>query len=819
MSGGRRLGRLLVAVVSGALVGALVSAVPAGATDLPASSSPLPGSQFQGADGDEDDASTLVDEQALQAAGRLGHSADANDRDSAFAGGSKEDEPGKWGLTSESNGVNPGKANILDAWSAVDQPGPDAFVYLAFVRAAGDGTTYLAFELNQDARLWDNGRARIPCRRSGDVLVSYQPQGNDVDVVIQRWVTSQTDPGTGCARSGRLEDFTDFEPNRDVQGAMNQAQIPHYLPGAVSAPGVVPKGQFGEAALNLSKLLEEAFGQECLSFRSVWMHSRSSTSESSNMQDYVAPRPLAAATCAASGTKFFDSNANGVRDAGEPGIPGFVIFADYDNDAHRDAGEPFTVSDRRGAYVLYDIRPPAGTYTLREELPARVAQAPAARSWICSYPNDGTSGGFGRPGGGLSTCGWRSIDANKTPNAQGRDFGNYLPARLIVNKELEPSGDPGRFDLSVNGQVVLAGAGDGASVTLTVPPGSYDLTEVAAAETNAGDYRSIVECKRGVHRRQLRAGTVWNDLTLPAGARAVCTFRNIRPLAPAIAIDKTAPSAVVAGRTLNYALYVTNPGDVPVPQGLVRVDDPQCDAPPRLEAKAGASGPDGSPATLDPGDTWTYACTHQTAPPAARCRPSVLRNTATASGTIGPVTVTDTDSTATLVICPRQPNPPVVTPLGPTRPVLPGAPAPAPSPPKPVVPPHPPGPPPPLTPEPPGMPAQAGPVAPSGPPPPTAGQAGVASVTVRRGCLTGLQNAQAAGTRISQLRISVDGRPFRRVDLQILQRRASLPQAAPSPGRHRLTIRVSFQPGSGTPPVTLTRNIGVCSRPRPNFTG
>ena len=117
------------------------------------------------------------------------------------------------------------------------------------------------------------------------------------------------------------------------------------------------------------------------------------------------------------------------------------------------------------------------------------------------------------------------------------------------------------------------------------------------------------------------------------------------------------------------------------------------------------------------------------------------------------------------------------------------------------------------------MPAQAGPVAPAGPPPPTAGQAGVASLTVRRGCLAGLQNAQAAGTRISQLRISVDGRPFRRVDLQILQRRASLPQAAPSPGRHRLTIRVSFQPGSGTPPVTLTRNIGVCPRPRPNFTG
>ena len=33
------------------------------------------------------------------------------------------------------------------------------------------------------------------------------------------------------------------------------------------------------------------------------------------MQDYVAPQPLDARTCAAAGTKFFDRNANGQRDA------------------------------------------------------------------------------------------------------------------------------------------------------------------------------------------------------------------------------------------------------------------------------------------------------------------------------------------------------------------------------------------------------------------------------------------------------------------------------------------------------------------------
>ncbi len=63
-------------------------------------------------------------------------------------------------------------------------------------------TTFITFELNHDPRLWNNGRATIPCRSTGDVLVSYEAQGNDVSVVIQRWVTTQTDPASGCATTG-----------------------------------------------------------------------------------------------------------------------------------------------------------------------------------------------------------------------------------------------------------------------------------------------------------------------------------------------------------------------------------------------------------------------------------------------------------------------------------------------------------------------------------------------------------------------------------------------------------------------------------------
>ena len=258
------------------------------------------------------------------------------------------------------------------------------------------------------------------------MLVSYEPQGNRVNVVLQQWITKTTDAATGCAKTGQLDEFTGLEPNVDAQGAINAAEITSRLPGAYS--GTVPPERFGETALNLASLLEEAFDDDCLSFRSVWMHSRSSTSESSNMQDYLAPQPLDVRTCSASGTKFYDRDADGVRDPDDPGIPRFVIFADYNNDGRLDPQEPRTISDDQGRYVLYDIRPPNGTYRLRETLlPGRSRRRAVALDWTCSFPNDGTPNGSGSAPGGLFPCAWGPLNVGLSPDVSGRDFGNWFP--------------------------------------------------------------------------------------------------------------------------------------------------------------------------------------------------------------------------------------------------------------------------------------------------------------------------------------------------------------------------------------------------------
>ena len=659
----RRMCRWLLVVPASVLAVAAFGVAPASA-QLPTSPTPLPGSSVQGADGNQDDGNGFRDWEFLQAAKRVRHSPDPNALDSAFKGGAagKENAPGDWDLTSEADGVRPPKANIRDAWSAVGQPGADTFLYLAFTRESDEsvlgrsgGTTFVTFELNRDDQLWNNDQADIPCRRTGDIQVAYEVQGNDMTVVLRRWTTTATDASTGCATNGRFDDFSDFTPNEDVQGAVNAAPIASHLPGAYE--GTVPAQRFGEAALNLTEVLQEGFKDECLAFASVWMYSRSSNEPDSNMQDYIAPRALSVRTCAASGTKFFDSNANGVRDDGEPGVPRFLIWADYDNDGVFDPNEPFSVSDRRGRYVIYDIRHP---YRLRETLLARRSRALAA-DWVCSSPTTTVPNG-------RFECAWGAdepIDPNVEPNARGRDFGNWFPARLTLNKVVSPPDDPGRFDLRVDGNVELSGAGNGDSTTVSLRPGTYDIDEVATPDTGTdlANYESNVRCQRFPSRQDgERSGTVYSDLVLTAGMTAMCTFSNVRPGSP----------------------------DIPVPP--------------------------------EPG------------------------------------------------------------------------PAPGPS-----------------------------PIVPPGPRPPNAGDAAVAGVLFARaaqGCIgTRVPRVVFHGTRIRRVRVFVNGREDRRLTVRTLQRLVLRPRVRLGPGSYGVRVRVAFQRGSGTPPLTLRGRIAICGRVGPRFTG
>jgi hypothetical protein len=110
-------------------------------------------------------------------------------------------------------------------------------------------------------------------------------------------------------------------------------------------------------------------------------------------------------------------------------------------------------------------------------------------------------------------------------------------------------------------------------------------------------------------------------------------------------------------------------------------------------------------------------------------------------------------------------------------------------------------------------------VAPSGRRPPSAARLGVAGLRVHGGCVRRASQVRLVGTRIARAAVSVDGRPVSRRTLAILQRSTTLLHRLFGAGHHRVTVRVTFQRGSGAPPQTLTRRVTVCEPARPQFTG
>ena len=184
------------------------------------------------------------------------------------------------------------------------------------------------------------------------------------------------------------------------------------------------------------------------------------------------------------GTKFNDLNANGKRDSGEPGLAGWRIWADYDDDGVRDTGEPYDDTDSLGRYSLVVTTTTA--YRLREQRPTG-----GNGGWKCSYPNASTSGGFASGKGGDFGCGWGPITSDAV---NGKDFGNYKQPKITVIKKLVPASDPGRFDLKVDSTVVKAAAGDGGSGSTLVSPGAHLVSETAAAGTDLADYKAEISC-------------------------------------------------------------------------------------------------------------------------------------------------------------------------------------------------------------------------------------------------------------------------------------------------------------------------------------
>jgi hypothetical protein len=185
-----------------------------------------------------------------------------------------------------------------------------------------------------------------------------------------------------------------------------------------------------------------------------------------------------------SGTVFEDMNADGVRQLGEPPLPGVVVYADKNGNGVRDEGEPFSTSDGQGNYT---VEVELGTTTIREEVPG---------GFTCSFPG-GCSYNVDLPKNTPPDPPVLSRKAAaRADDPTGKDFGDWRPASVtgtVVSDDngngARDSGEGGLAGIAVfadldgngildQGEPSTTSAGNGTYVLGGLKPGSYTVRHV-----------------------------------------------------------------------------------------------------------------------------------------------------------------------------------------------------------------------------------------------------------------------------------------------------------------------------------------------------
>ena len=151
---------------------------------------------------------------------------------------------------------------------------------------------------------------------------------------------------------------------------------------------------------------------------------------------------------------------------------------------------------------------------------------------------------------------------------------------LTIIKVLDPTDDPGRFDLLVDGLIMEEDAGHlGTTGSMVFDTGTYTVSELAGTGTTLTDYDSSIECLDGETEVASSDGTsVLVDVTKDADI--VCTITNI---AVDVSLEKEhdeTDGLVEPGDIIEYTLNVSvNVGSATnvvvtdtLPEGLTYVD-------------------------------------------------------------------------------------------------------------------------------------------------------------------------------------------------------------------------------------------------------
>jgi hypothetical protein len=224
-----------------------------------------------------------------------------------------------------------------------------------------------------------------------------------------------------------------------------------------------------------------------------------------------------------SGTKFDDLNANGIRDAGEPGIAGVEIHLFGTSGL----GTAVHLHQNTAADGTYSISAPPGTYTACETVPTGYTQsfptATTTGSTACVAPHSGR--------------GW-SVTLTSNGTDSGNDFGNYRPVTVsgLKFKDADADGVKDTGEIGLGGWVIHLFGTDGGGATVhvetttaangtysfSVKPGSYTVCEQTSGKPGwvQSFPTSGADCTGHTHGGTITPGAIGYSVTGTSGGTA-----------------------------------------------------------------------------------------------------------------------------------------------------------------------------------------------------------------------------------------------------------------------------------------------------------
>lgn len=261
------------------IAGCFALGVMAASTPASAAIDPAATGGFEYADGNVSaDAVDRTDWDALGAVRSVADETDAptGAQDRSFVKGTKSDTPVP---VIEAGAIPANRSDLTRMRVATETVNGRVLLYLAWNRANAPTPANIDFEFNASQSASRNNVT--PTRSKGDLLISFDSDGNAgaVQLGLARWGQSPcaADSGQSPACWGGAVDL-------DATGAGD---------AAISADGT-----FGEAVIDLTAAGVFAEGT-CQTFASAHLSSRSSSSSTAGLKDFVPPADITLASCGA----------------------------------------------------------------------------------------------------------------------------------------------------------------------------------------------------------------------------------------------------------------------------------------------------------------------------------------------------------------------------------------------------------------------------------------------------------------------------------------------------------------------------------------